>query len=398
MSYDFLVIGGGIVGLSTAWQLQGRLPDRRIAVLEKEPELAGHQSGRNSGVIHSGIYYRPGSLKARFCREGSQATFRFCQQHDIPHERRGKLLVAHDERGSARLGGLLERARERGIDASLVGRAQLEEIEPNVTGLRALSVPAAGIVDFRRVAWKMAELFRSLGGEIRLGTQVNGMDEREREVLVHTSNGTLASRYVIGCAGLMADRVAGMAGITTDFRIVPFRGEYFRLAPERSGWVRALVYPVPDPALPFLGVHLTPRIDGSITVGPNAVLALKREGYHRTDVAWRDLKEMVAFGGFWRALVHHFGTGLSEARAALSKRSYLSRVRAYSPALTMDDLIPHPAGVRAQAVAGDGTLVDDFLFASTRRMLHVCNAPSPAATSAIPIGQHIVREVQEHFS
>ena len=387
--YDCVVVGGGIVGASTAWQLLQRHPDRSILLLEKEPALARHQTARNSGVIHAGVYYAPGSLKARFCREGLEATVAFCRDNAIAFEQCGKLLVATDSRESERMIALYRRCLENGIDVELLDAGELRRREPRITGTGAIFVSSTGIVDYAEVAAAMVRRFRALGGEVRLATELRALRETPDAISLETTAGSVSARFLVACAGLMADRVARMAGIAIDFRIIPYRGEYYRLPASKSDIVRHLVYPIPDPELPFLGVHLTRMIDGSVTVGPNAVQGWKREGYGRFNFSPLDTSEMFGFPGFWRALSAHFLTGLGEMRDSLWKRGYLKRVRKYCPELGLEDLRPHPAGVRAQAVLRDGSQVHDFLFAESARSLHVCNAPSPAATSAIPIGSYI---------
>jgi len=395
MIYDYLIVGGGIVGISTACQLQQRYPDKRILVLEKESHFAGHQTGHNSGVIHAGVYYQPGSLKAEFCRRGNDATIRFCLEHNIPFEQCGKLLVATDKKEYALMENLFKRSGENRIEAEWLSSEQLKEREPNISGLGAFFVRRTGIVNFRNVTDKLTELFKAGGGRVRLDCEVLDLAEKDSDIRVHTSVKDFSTRYLIVCSGLMADRLVKMLGIRPDFQIIPFRGEYFRLPPEKSHIINHLIYPIPDPEMPFLGVHLTRMIDGTVTVGPNAVLGLKREGYKKTDVSFRDIKEMAAFAGFWKVMRQNLKAGLTEFKNSMFKRGYLELVRKYCPQLKLSDLTPYPAGVRAQAVARDGTLIHDFLFVTTKRTFHVCNAPSPAATSAIPIGAHIVDKVEE---
>jgi (S)-2-hydroxyglutarate dehydrogenase len=389
MTFDFCVIGGGIVGLATARALLARRPGASLILLEKEPGLGRHQTGRNSGVIHSGIYYPPGSLKSRLCREGSVRTKAFCADHGIPVQARGKLIVATRPEELPRLQALEQRAGQNGIEVERLDAAGIAEREPNVTGLAALFVPAAAIVSYTAVLEELARALRAGGAEIRMGTEPVAIREDEGGVTVATDGGTIRAARLVACAGLQSDRVARTAGLTLRHRIVPFRGEYWRLAPRRNEVVRAMVYPVPDPALPFLGVHLTPMIDGSVTVGPNAVLGLAREGYSKGSVSLRDLGAMAAFPGFWLGLARNLKPGLAELRNSLSKRFYLDLCRRYCPSLEMDDLLPMEAGIRAQAVMADGTMQHDFLFGATDRMLHVLNAPSPAATSALPIGDMV---------
>ena len=397
MAYDYLIVGGGIVGISTAWQLLQRYPNKRILVLEKESHYAGHQTGHNSGVIHAGVYYQPGSLKADFCRRGNQATIKFCLEHDIPYEQCGKLLVATNQNEYYLMEKLFERAGENQIEVEWLDREQLKKREPNISGLGAFFVPQTGIVNYRKITNKMADLFKARGGEVRLDCEVLGLEEKSNGLRVRTYQAEFKTRYLIACSGLMADRLVKMLGIQPDFQIIPFRGEYFQLPPHKSNIINHLIYPIPDPEMPFLGVHLTRMIDGTVTVGPNAVLGFKREGYQKSDVSFRDLKEMATFSGFWKVMQQNLKAGLSEFKNSIFKGGYLELVRKYCPQVTISDLTPYPAGVRAQAVAKDGTLIHDFLFVDTQRTFHVCNAPSPAATSAIPIGAHIVERVEEIF-
>lgn len=395
--HDYAIIGGGIVGLSTAWQLKQRLPDRSVVVIEKEAEVARHQTGHNSGVIHAGVYYQPGSLKARFCREGVEATIRFCEENGVAWEQCGKLLVATDTAELERMEKLLDRCRENGIQCTRLSADELREREPRIAGVGAIHVPATGITDYPGIARAMARRFEAAGGEVRLNAPVAAIRETADAVVVAAGGDEITARRLVVCGGVMADRLAAMMGLDAGFRVVPFRGEYYRLPDTKNDVVRHLIYPIPDPALPFLGVHLTRMIDGSVTVGPNAVLAFAREGYAKGSVDLRDVAAMFGYGGFWRVIGRNFRSGLAEMRDSLSKRGYLERCRKYCPELTVDDLLDHPAGIRAQAVAPDGTLIHDFLFAESARSLHVCNAPSPAATSAIPIGAHIVGKVTERF-
>jgi len=397
MIYDYIIIGGGIVGVSTAWQLQQRFPDKKILLLEKESEFATHQTGHNSGVIHAGVYYEPGSLKAQFCREGVNATINFCKQHNIPFNQCGKLLVATNELEVKRMEALYQRCQKNNIEVELLNKQQLKIQEPNITGLGAILVRSTGIVDYQLITIKMAQEFQSLGGEYRLNTKVTQLEESAEEISVSTNTGEFSSRYLITCSGLMADRVVKMLDIKVDFQIVPFRGEYYQLPASKNAIVNHLIYPIPDPNLPFLGVHLTRMIDGSVTVGPNAVLGFKREGYGKININLRDIKEMMLFAGFWKVLWNNLSSGLTEFKNSLFKKGYLSLVRKYCPSIELSDLKSYPAGIRAQAVMNDGSLVHDFLFANSKRTINVCNAPSPAATSAIPIGAYIVEKVNEHF-
>lgn len=390
MRYDYVIIGGGIVGLASALALTEREMGARIALLEKESVIGRHQTSHNSGVIHSGIYYKPGSLKAELCREGAEATKAFCRANGVPFETRGKLLVATNALEAERMVGLQARARENGVACELLDAAGLVAREPAVTGLGALLIPVEGIVSYQDVAAAMACLLRERGVDIRTDTEVIRIVEEETAVRIATKGGNLVAGRLIACAGLQSDRLARSAGLKIGHRIVPFRGEYYVLPPSRTGLVKHLIYPVPDPDLPFLGIHLTPMIDGSITVGPNAVLGFAREGYPKGSVRLEDIADMASFPGFWRVIGTHWRSGMNEFAGSLSRSRYLAECRKYCPSLTLDDLRTPTAGIRAQAVLQDGTLVHDFLFIATERMLHVCNAPSPAATSAIPIGRRIV--------
>lgn len=382
---DVLVIGGGIVGLSTAHALAGLAPGTRVVVLEKEAGPARHQTGRNSGVIHSGIYYKPGSLKARFAVRGAAEMVKFCAEHGIPHEVTGKLIVATGRDELPRLHALVQRGRENGIPVRELGPTQISEYEPEVRGLAAIHVGTTGIVDYGLVARQLAE---SSGAEIVYGGAVDLISRRPSAVAVRTSTGLVVrARVLVNCAGLQCDRIARLAGDDPGMRILPFRGEYYDLA--RPGLVRGLVYPVPDPAFPFLGVHLTRGIGGGVHVGPNAVPALAREGYGWGVVRPRDLADELAWPGSWRMAARHWRYGAGEVRRSLSKGAFVEAVRRLLPAVSAEDLVPAAAGVRAQAVLRDGTLVDDFLIREGERAVHVLNAPSPAATASLPIGREI---------
>ncbi|WP_455360731.1 L-2-hydroxyglutarate oxidase [Streptomyces sp. SYSU K21746] len=387
---DVVVIGGGIVGLSTAYAITRLAPGTRVTVLEKEPGPARHQTGRNSGVIHSGIYYRPGSLKARFAVQGAAEMVKFCAEHDIPHEVTGKLIVATERAELPRLHALVQRGRENGIPVRELGPAQLAEYEPHVRGLAAIRVGTTGIVDYGRVAAQLADLLTAAGADVRYGAEVTLIGRRASGVAVRTADGAvLRARALVNCAGLYCDRIARLAGDDPAVRIVPFRGEYYELA--RPELVRGLVYPVPDPAFPFLGVHLTRGIDGGVHLGPNAVPALAREGYDWSAVHPRELAGTLAWPGSWRIARRHWRYGAGELHRSLSKRAFTEAVRRLLPEVTEPDLHPAPAGVRAQAVLRDGTLADDFLIQEAPRTLHVLNAPSPAATASLPIGREVAR-------
>ena len=395
MVFDYCVIGGGIVGLATAAKLQQAQPGARIVLLEKERELATHQTGHNSGVIHAGVYYAPGSLKATLCKQGAAESKRFAAENSIPVDVRGKLLVATTEQELNRMHALLMRSRHNDLAVELLDGAELRRREPHVAGLGALFVRDTAIVDYRAVARALAASIVGAGGEIVLGARVERIRESTSAVEVDTPDRSVSARRLVACAGLQADRIARLAGLDIDFQIVPFRGEYFRIAPHAENLVHHLIYPIPDPDLPFLGVHLTPMIGGGLTVGPNAVLGFAREGYPKWSFVGRDVAEYARFAGMRRVAKAHARTGVREMRNSIFKRGYLRECRKYCPDLELDDLMPHEAGIRAQAVLRDGTLVQDFLFVQTDRMLHVCNAPSPAATAALPIGAAIASKISD---
>ncbi|WP_085674910.1 MULTISPECIES: L-2-hydroxyglutarate oxidase [unclassified Pseudomonas] len=393
MTYDYCIIGGGIVGLATAMALLQQRPGASLLILEKEASLGRHQTGHNSGVIHAGIYYAPGSLKAELCKRGAQATKDFCSEHGIAFEVCGKLLVASNDLEVQRMQALYERSQMNGLKVERLDAAALAEREPNIVGNGALFLDATGIVDYTQVCNAMAKVIRQAGGEVHLSTSVRAIQEHADHVAIGTDSQTWRARQLVACAGLQSDRLARLAGVKIDHQIIPFRGEYYRLPASKNQIVNHLIYPIPDPELPFLGVHLTRMIDGSVTVGPNAVLGFGRENYRKFSVNWRDVAEYARFPGFWKTIWNNLGSGTTEMKNSLFRRGYLEQCRKYCPSLEVADLLPYEAGIRAQAVMRDGTLVHDFLFAETPRMVHVCNAPSPAATSAIPIGQMIAEKI-----
>lgn len=389
--FELLIIGGGIIGLATAMEARKRFPRLSLLVVEKENSCGIHQSGHNSGVIHSGIYYRPDSIKAKTCVQGAAEMVAFCQEHGIPLKLCGKVVVAIHERELSRLEELYRRGRANGVpDLAMIGAEQLREIEPYARGIRALHVPGTGITDYVAVTKKFAEIVTGNGGEIRTRTEVKGFVHGQGETIVETTTGPIAARVIINCAGLHSDRISRMAGANTDLMIVAFRGEYYEIVPERQHMVKGLIYPVPDPRFPFLGVHFTRRIYGGVEAGPNAVLAFKREGYRRTDFSLTDTVTTLTFPGFWRMARKDWRTGMHEMYRSLSKKAFLSALQKFLPELREDDLQVGGAGVRAQALDRNGALVDDFRFVQTKRMIHVCNVPSPAATASVPIGRRVV--------
>ena len=396
--YDVVVIGAGIVGLATARELLVRYPGLRLLALEKDGEVAAEQTGHNSGVIHAGIYYKAGSLKATLCTKGRGLLFDYCAARNIPVDRCGKVIVATDESELARLDDLYARGQANGVPGlERIGPERLRELEPHAAGMAGIYSPTTAIVDFQRVARAYAADVRRAGGGVVTRCLVRGIREDAAGIRLATSRGVLTARNVISCAGLQSDRVAGMAGAPRQTQIVPFRGDYYVLRPEKRYLCRGLIYPTPDPALPFLGVHFTKRIDGEVWAGPNAVLAFAREGYRRTDVSPVDLAELARYGGFWRMARGYWRIGLGEMYRAFVKAGFVRALRRYVPEVQSADLVPGPAGVRAQAIGADGSLVDDFLVHSTAHMVHVLNAPSPAATSSLAIAALIVDQAAEAF-
>jgi L-2-hydroxyglutarate oxidase len=391
--HDCIIVGGGIVGLATAYSLIKREPGLRLLVLEKESILAAHQTGRNSGVIHSGIYYKPGSYKAKFAHAGSHSMVEFCRKHDIAHDVCGKVIVATQEMELPLLEKLFQRGVENELAVTKLAAGQVAEIEPHVRCLAGIKVPSTGIVDYKQVCARLAGLVTQGGGEVRTGVRVNGIQPSAGSQVVHTTAGDFEAGFIINCAGLHSDRVARLAGSQPKAKIVPFRGEYYELIPSRRHLVKTLIYPVPNPDFPFLGVHFTRMIDGSVHAGPNAVLAFKREGYHKTDFSLRDSWETLTYGGFWRLARRNLGEGLMEVRRSFSKQLFVASLQRLIPEVTVEDVVPTHAGVRAQALLHDGGLVDDFLFVEEQRAIHVCNAPSPAATASLEIGQAITSKL-----
>lgn len=396
--FDVVVIGAGLIGLSTAMAMLAGRPDLRIAVCEKEQAIASHQSGHNSGVVHAGLYYEPGSLKARFCVEGRRALMEFARAHDIPIRITGKLVVATAEHELPRLANLAERGRANGLAVTELGPRQIAEIEPAVTGIRALHVPESGVIDYRRVAAAYAQEIVSRGGQVLCGYGVRRMVRSGDGWIIGTDAAPLRARFVVACAGLQADRVAAITGSYRDeYRIVPFRGDYYTFRPEAVGYVRGLVYPVPDPAFPFLGVHFTRGVDGALRAGPNAVPSLAREGYGRLSFSGRDFADSVGFAGFRTLARSYAATGAKEIWRDLVKPAYLKEMRRYLPALQPKDLFFGPSGIRAQCLRRDGQLVDDFLIEEADGVIHVLNAPSPAATASLVIGRYLAGRAAHSF-
>ncbi len=389
--YHIIIIGGGIVGLAVALEITRRFPHLKLLVLEKEERVARHQSGHNSGVIHSGVYYKPGSLKARLCVSGAAAMLDFCREHGIPHNVCGKVIVATCAEELSGLEELHRRGEANGLAGlRLIGPKELQEIEPYASGVKALVVPSTGVTDYAAVSEKYAELISASGGLVMTSAGATGIRRLSDEIEVETPRGAFSSSALINCAGLYSDRIARMAGDDPGVMIVPFRGEYYDLRPERASLVRTLIYPVPDPRLPFLGVHFTRRITGKVDAGPNAVLALAREGYGHSDINLRDVTSSLAFPGFWRMARQHWRNGLDEWYRSFSKTAFVRALQRLVPEITEKDLVPGGSGVRAQALKPDGALVDDFQFMPSGKVLHVLNVPSPAATASLTIGKAIV--------
>jgi (S)-2-hydroxyglutarate dehydrogenase len=396
--FNLVIVGAGVVGLATALEVTRRFPHLNLLVLEKEDRVARHQSGHNSGVIHSGVYYKPGSQKARLCVAGAAAMVEFCHEHGIPHNVCGKVIVATAESEFPRLEELRQRGETNGLTGlRMAGASELREIEPHASGLRALIVPSTGITNYASVCEKYAEVISAGGSTILTSSPVTAIRRMPKEIVVQTPGKVFSADYLINCAGLFSDRISRMAGDDPGITIIPFRGEYYDLVPERASLVRTLIYPVPDPRFPFLGVHFTRRINDTVDAGPNAVLALKREGYRHGDVSARDLAAAFSFPGFWRMASKHWRSGLDEFRRSFSKRAFTRALQRLVPSIQEEDLVPGKSGVRAQALQRDGILVDDFSFVRSDRMLHVLNVPSPAATASLMIGKAIVQMATEEF-
>ena len=393
--YDFAIIGGGIVGLSTAMALGERYANAKILVLEKESEWAFHQTGNNSGVIHSGIYYKPGSFMAKFSRDGSRSMVEFCQKYDIDHDVCGKVIVATNEQELPRLENLYTRGLENGIPVKRISPQEVKEVEPHVSCVGGIRVFSTGIVNYKQVCLKYAELIRNQGGDLRLNTQVFKISRSGKNQVLETNKGSFETRFVINCAGLHSDRIAKLGKANPQAKIVPFRGEYYELTPAKRYLVKTLIYPVPNPDFPFLGVHFTRMIDNTVHAGPNAVLSLKREGYKKTDFDLRDFAEVITYPGFWKLAAKHADEGIQEIIRSFSKAAFVKSLQTLIPEVQAEDVIPTHAGVRAQALMNNGALVDDFLIIAGENSIHVCNAPSPAATSSLEIGKAIVKQIPE---
>lgn len=394
---DVAIIGGGIVGLATAYRLLERFPDRTVTVLEKEREVAQHQTGHNSGVLHSGIYYRPGSLRAANCREGKLAMEEFCQRENIPFNRCGKVIVAVTPDEIPQLERIYERGLANDIRCERIGPERLREIEPHVVGVQAIHVPEAGIVDYRQVAERLAERIKDKGGIIKMSAKVTGMFRHENRMVVQNEAGELQAKLVVNCGGLHSDRLAWLSGTRPEAQIVPFRGEYFELKPSAHHLCKGLIYPVPDPEFPFLGVHFTRMIHGGVECGPNAVFALAREGYYKTSFNFFDTLESLTYPGFLRLAWRHWRSGMSEIYRSFSKSAFVAALQRLVPEVRDEYLVPAPAGVRAQALTRDGHLVDDFLILENDLVVNVCNAPSPAATASLNIGKLIVDKLSNRL-
>jgi L-2-hydroxyglutarate oxidase LhgO len=395
--HDVAIVGGGIVGLATAWQLVTKYPRLRVLVLEKEAEVAEHQTGHNSGVLHSGIYYKPGSLRAVNCRAGKRAMEEFCAEHGVPYEICGKVIVAVNDAELPQLARIYERGQQNGVTCELIERERLAELEPHAAGVKAIHVPEAGIVNFREVSRKLAELVQASGNTVQCGARVLAVKENAQQIAIETTAGNFAADYLVTCAGLQSDRLAKLAGFQPEAKIVPFRGEYFELKHEAEHLCRNLIYPVPDPSFPFLGVHFTRMIQGGIECGPNAVLAFAREGYRKTDLNLGDLCETLGFRGFRTLAMKYWRVGAGEMWRSWSKAAFVKALQRLIPEIRSAQLVPARAGVRAMAIAPDGSMVDDFVIQASGRVVNVLNAPSPAATSSLNIGKLVVEKLAERL-
>lgn len=394
---DVAIVGAGIVGLAVGLQLIRKYPGIKVVVLDKEKEVASHQTGHNSGVLHAGLYYKPGSLKARLCVEGRAAMVQFCSDYGVPYEICGKIIVATEEREVAGLRELLRRGQANGVcGLRELNADQIRELEPHTSGVRGICVPVTGITDFKAVSSKYAELIGQGGGEVLTGWGVERIVRGSDAIILETASGAVQARFAVNCAGLHSDVIARMAGARLGFRIVPFRGEYYELIPSKHHLVKGLVYPVADPRFPFLGVHFTRRIHGGIEAGPNAVFSFKREGYSRTSFDLGDTLSAARFPGFWKMAAHYWRSGAEEMYRSWSKRAFTRALQKLLPDLTEQDIQPGGSGVRAQAVDSSGKLLDDFYFVFQDRFLHVCNVPSPAATASLMIGKEVVSTLERH--
>jgi (S)-2-hydroxyglutarate dehydrogenase len=391
--YDFTIVGGGIVGLSTAMALGQKYPNAKILLLEKEASWANHQTGNNSGVIHSGIYYKPGSFKAKFCRDGSRSMVEFCQKHNLPHEVCGKVIIATEPEELPLLKNLYDRGLQNDLPVKEISPEEVREYEPHVSSIAGVHVASTGIADYRAVCLKYAEIATSQGADLKLNTKVLQLIKTSSGYTLETNQGSFNTGFLVNCAGLQCDRIAELTGIKPSAKIIPFRGEYYELIPEKRYLVKGLIYPVPDPSFPFLGVHFTRMADGTVHAGPNAVLSLKREGYNKTDFDLRDAIDTLTYPGFWKLAAKYPSQGTQEILRSILKPLFVKSLQRLIPEVTAEDLIPTHAGVRAQALQSDGKLVDDFLIVPDENALHILNAPSPAATASLEIGRSIAQQL-----
>ncbi|RJR42523.1 MAG: L-2-hydroxyglutarate oxidase [Deltaproteobacteria bacterium] len=396
-SPDILIIGGGIIGLACAYNFLKQYPEKSVLLLEKEQELAVHQSGRNSGVLHAGIYYRPGSLKAVNCRTGKAAMEEFCAREGINYETCGKVIVAVDASELAALRSIYDRGRANGVKCELIERSRLRELEPYAAGIKAIHVPETGIVDFSQVCSRLADIIKAKGHRILTGVRVTGLQEKSGEAIVETTRGEFYPRYIINCAGLHSDRITAMSVQPLFSKIIPFRGEYYKLKPEAEKFCNTLIYPVPDPRFPFLGVHFTRKVSGEVKCGPNAVLAFAREGYRKTDIKLQDLFESLTHPGFAKIAVKYWRTGIWEVWRSLSKDAFVKALQRLVPEVRADHLLPYPSGIRAQVVTTAGQILDDFAFLESAKVVNVINAPSPGATASLSIGKVVVERLAKRF-
>ena len=394
---DLAIVGGGIVGLATAYRYIERYPNRKVVVLEKEPRVAAHQTGNNSGVLHSGIYYKPGTLRATNCRAGKLAMQEFCEQHDVPFDLCGKVIVAVNESEFPQLQKIYDHGQQNGVECKVIEQDRLEEIEPHTAGIKAVHVPEAGIVDYRKVCETLAEQVTAADGQVMLNAKVIGVNQSTDRVILTSTAGDVEASYVVNCTGLHSDRMTKLSDTRIDSKIVPFRGEYFDLKPEAQHLCRGLIYPVPNPAFPFLGVHFTKTIHGGVECGPNAVLAFAREGYRKTDINLRDLFESLMYPGFLRLAAGNWKMGMGEMWRSFSKAAFVKALQVLLPDIRAEHLTAAPAGVRAQALARDGSLIKDFQFIDNGRIVNVCNAPSPAATASLNIGKLVVDRLSQQM-